>query len=163
MPIALRDQANYVATFGCRSEIEARYKPDRAFLVEGKVPTQREDYGTVVDVPNLKALQSISRDAAESYLKSVCDLQRAYGKYLLTGRFVDTEGLTCTNPALVAKRFVAADGTSAVCVWNISAKATDVEIEGLGKPLSVVAPGTEPTTGLLAPNSIRLYIYSAAK
>jgi hypothetical protein len=163
VPIALRDQANYVVTFGCRSEIEARYEPDRAFLVEGKVPTKREDYGKVVDVPNLKALQSISRDAAESYLKSVCDLQRAYGKYLLTGRFVDTEGFTCTNPALVAKRFVAADGTSAVCVWNISAKATDVEIEGFGKPLSVVAPGTEPTTGLLAPNSIRLYIYSAAK
>ncbi len=163
VPITLRDQANYVVTFGFRSEFESRYQPDRAYLVEGKVPTQREDYGTVVDVPNLKALQSIPRDAAQTYLKSICDLQRAHAKYLLTGRFVDTEGFTCANPALIAKRFIASDGTSAVCVWNISTKATDVEIKGLGKPLSIVAPGTESATGLLAPNSIRLYIYPTAK
>ncbi len=160
VPLALREQANYAATFGMRSEIETRYAPDRAFLVEGKVPAGREDYGTVVNVPDLKAMQSVDRDVAQAYLKSVCDLQRAQAKYLLRGRFVDDEGFSCANPALVAKRFVADDGTSAVCVWNVSDKPAAVEIEGLGAATSVAAPGAEPTSGPLAPDSIRLYVFA---
>ncbi len=108
-------------------------------------------------------------------MKAVGDFQRTHAKYLLRGKFVDDEGITGTTgilpvdtgttgvspvqSPLVAKRFIADDGTSAVCVWNISNKPADVMINGLGKPTGVFAPGNESTTGQIRPDSLRLYVY----
>ena len=80
-------------------------------------------------------------------------------KFLLKGRFVDNEGFTCANASVIAKRFVAADGTSAVIAWNVSEKPTDVKIEGLGAPTKIVAPGTDSVDGALGAESIRLYVF----
>jgi hypothetical protein len=88
----------------------------------------------------------------------VCDFQRAHTKYLMRGRFVDDEGFTCADRALTAKRFVAADGTSAVCVWNMSDKPVDVKLSGLGDAVSVHAPAGTSAQGPLAANSLRLYV-----
>ena len=71
---------------------------------------------------------------------------------------MDDEGITCRN-RVVAKRFIADDGTSAVCVWNITNKPVSVFITGLGRPKGVFAPAGEGTTGPLAPDSLRLYVY----
>lgn len=158
-PMCTRAQANFAAVFGLRSEIEVRYGPDRAYVLDGKVPT-KADYGTVVNVPDLKAMASVPPAVACAGLKAVCDFQRAHAKYLLRGRFVDGEGFSCPGAALVAKRFVAADGTSAVCVWNVSDAPVAVKLECLGAPTAVAAPGVEPVAGPLAANALRLYTFA---
>ena len=172
-PMTLRSFVNYAAVFGLRHEIEIRYMPDRAYALDGKVPTKK-DYGEVKNLPSLAAMNAEPPGVASAYMKAVADFQREHTKYLLHGRFVDNEGFiigraACPKPPrrvgdnapyhVVAKRFVAADGTSAVCVWNISDKPADVAIDGLGKPNGVFAPGGEKADGPLAPDSIRLYVF----
>ena len=157
-PMALRSMANYAAVFGLRHEIEIRYMPDRVYALEGKVPS-KADYGEVKNLPSLAAMQSVAPDVASAYLKAVADFQRAHAKYLMRGRFADDEGIACRTGGLVAKRFVADDGTSAVCAWNVADKPVTVDIEGLGEPKRVFAPAGESATGPLAPDSIRLYVF----
>ncbi len=157
-PMNTRAQMNFTAVFGLRSEIEVRYRADRTYVLEGKVPV-KADYGTVKNIPDLDAMASTPPETASAYMKAVCDFQRAHTKYLMKGRFVDDEGFTCANPALVAKRFVAADGTSAVCVWNVTDKPAEVKIDGLGAAKVIAAPGTAPVDGPLAADSLRLYVF----
>ena len=156
-PMTLRSFVNYAAVFGLRHEIEIRYMPDRTYALDGKVPTKK-DYGEVKNLPSLQAMHAEPPAVASAYMKAVGDFQRTHAKYLLRGRFVDDEGITCRN-RVVAKRFIADDGTSAVCVWNITNKPVSVFITGLGRPKGVFAPAGEGTTGPLAPDSLRLYVY----
>ncbi len=171
-PMTLRSFVNYAAVFGLRHEIEIRYMPDRTYALDGKVPTKK-DYGEVKNLPSLQAMHAEPPAVASAYMKAVTDFQRTHVKYLLRGRFVDDEGFTSrtgcqpvqngqaarSTSGVVAKRFVAADGTSAVCVWNISNKPADVKIDGLGKPTGVFAPRGETVDGQIPPDSLRLYIY----
>jgi len=168
-PMMRRSFVNYGAVFGLRHEIEIRYMPDRTYVLDGKVPT-KADYGEVKNLPSLEAMHAEPPVVASAYMRAVCDFQRAHAKYLLRGTFVDDEGIAVTSRAgsplpaasgLVAKRFVADDGTSAVCVWNLSDKPADVVINGLGQPQGVFAPGNESVAGPLAPDSIRLYVFQA--
>lgn len=156
-PMTLRSFVNYAAVFGLRHEIEIRYMPDRTYALDGKVPTKK-DYGEVKNLPSLQAMQAEPPAVASAYMKAVGDFQRTHAKYLLRGRFVDDEGITCRN-RVVAKRFVADDGTSAVCVWNVTDKPVSVSFSALGRPKGVFAPAGEGTTGPLAPDSIRLYVF----
>ncbi|MBR4651993.1 MAG: hypothetical protein IKO72_01410 [Kiritimatiellae bacterium] len=157
-PMDTRSLVNYAAVMGLRHEIEVRYAPDRRYLLEDRVPA-REDYGTVNHLPSLADMRSVPPAEASAYLKAMCDFQRVHAKHMMRGRFVDDEGFTCADAGLVAKRFVAEDGTSAVCVWNIGEKHAEVKIDGLGAQTGVFAPGGEPTEGPLAPDSIRLYTF----
>ena len=156
-PMTLRSFVNYAAVFGLRHEIEIRYMPDRTYALDGKVPTKK-DYGEVKNLPSLQAMHAEPPAVASAYMKAVGDFQRTHAKYLLRGKFVDDEGFT-SRSGVIAKRFIADDGTSAVCVWNISNKPADVVINGLGKPTGVFAPGNESTTGQIRPDSLRLYVY----
>ena len=166
-PMTLRSFVNFAAVFGLRHEIEIRYMPDRMYALEGKVPT-KADYGEVKNLPSLTAMRAEPPDVASAYMKAVGDFQREHAKYLLRGKFVDDEGLAVTGRAgsplpavggIVAKRFVAADGTSAVCVWNVADKPVSVAIDGLGEPKRVFAPSREDVAGPLAADSIRLYVF----
>ncbi|MBQ4198345.1 MAG: hypothetical protein II649_00540, partial [Kiritimatiellae bacterium] len=96
---------------------------------------------------------------ASAYMKAVADFQKKHAKHLLRGRFADEDGIAVRGDGIVAKRFVADDGTSAVCAWNISDKPSVVAIEGLGKPSGVFAPGGDPASGPIPPDSLRLYVY----
>ena len=156
-PMARRSFVNYAAVFGLRHEIEMRYMPDRTYALDGKVPTKK-DYGEVKNLPSLADMRAEPPDAASAYMKAVCDFQRKHAKYLMRGRFVDDEGFSATD-GVVAKRFVADDGTSAVCVWNVGESPLDVAIDGLGKPKGVFAPGGESPDGELKANSLRLYVF----
>jgi len=158
-PMTLRSFVNYAAVFGLRHEIEIRYMPDRVYVLDGKMP-ELQDYGEVKNLPSLAAMHAEPPAVASAYMKAVCDFQREHAKYLMHGKFVDDEGFTPPTNGIVAKRFVAADGTSAVCVWNASDKPTDVVINGLGKAAKCVfAPNGENAIGPLAADSIRLYVY----
>ncbi len=166
-PMTLRSMVNYAAAFGLRHEIEIRYMPDRVYALEGKVPT-KADYGEVKNLPSLTAMHAEPPNVASAYMKAVGDFQREHAKYLLRGKFVDDEGFTVAGGAggplpaasgIVAKRFVAADGTSAVCVWNVADKPVSVAVNGLGEPKRVFAPAREDAAGPLAADSIRLYVF----
>ncbi len=157
-PLNTRAQMNYTAVFGLRGEIEVRYRADRDYVLDGKIPV-KADYGTVNNLPDLGAMASVPPAEASAYMKAVCDFQRAHAKHLLEGRFVDDEGFACPDPALVAKRFLAADGSSAVCVWNVSDKPAEVRIRGLGPATGVFAPASAATDGPLAADSLRLYVF----
>ena len=160
-PMTLRSFVNYAAVFGLRHEIEIRYMPDRTYALDDQVPTQA-DYGEVKNLPSLEAMHAEPPAVASAYMKAVGDFQRTHAKYLLRGRFMDDEGITCRN-RVVAKRFIADDGTSAVCVWNVTDKPVSVFITGLGRPKGVFAPVGEGTTGPLAADSIRLYVFGDVK
>ena len=157
-PMIPRTMANIAAVFGCRHDLEVRYMPDRAYVLDGKMP-KKEDYGTVVNVPNIGEMAKVPPAEASAYLKSVCDFQRAHAKYLMRGRFVDDEGFTCADPALLAKRFTAADGTSAVCVWNLTETPVEVKLGGLGAARAVHAPAGTSAQGPLPADSLRLYVF----
>jgi hypothetical protein len=165
-PMAPRLLANYATVFGIRHEIEIRYMPDREYVLEGKVPS-RADYGTVNGLPDIGEMHRTDQRTANAYLKSVCDMMRTHAKHLLRGRFVDEDGFTVRGgrtsgpgATVIAKRFVADDGTSAVCAWNISDKPVDVTVDGLGSPTGTSAPSGEKASGPLAPDSIRLYEFA---
>lgn len=157
-PLSTRTMANYTTLFGMRHDIELRYAPDRDWVLEGKVPT-RESYGTVVDVPNLKWMQSNDAKATTAYLKAVNFFQRRHAKYLLGGRFVDDEGFTVADRRVVAKRYVAEDGSSAVLAWNLGDKPASVAVVGLGEPSTVAEPGkmTVSPSAPLDPDTLRIY------
>ena len=155
-PMIHRTLVNYAAAFGFRHDLEVRYAPDRKYVLEGKVPT-KADYGTVTGIPDVTAMAEVSPAEASAYLKGVCDFQRKYAPYLLTGTFVDTDGVSQANPAVIAKRFVAADGTSVVCAWNVTDKPTEPTFAGSAAPKAVDAPAGTPTTGPIPANSLRLY------
>ena len=159
-PLSVRTMVNYTALFGMRHDIELRYAPDRVWALEGKAPT-RESYGTVVNVPDVKWMQSNDAKTAAAYLKAVNFLQRRYAKYLLGGRFVDNEGFSSRDRNVLAKRYVAEDGTSAVLAWNIGNKPAPVAIAGLGEPSAVAEPGNDSVLpgSPLAPDSLRIYVY----
>ncbi len=158
-PMAPRVMTNYAVVYGLRHEIEIRYMPDRTYVLDGKVP-ERADYGTVQGPPNLVEMHKTPQKEANAYLKAACEFQQKHAKYLMNGRFVDDEGFTCKGTGLVAKRFVAADGSSAVCVWNTGVQPVVPEITGLGTASEVFAPAGESAKGPLAPNSIRLYTFN---
>ena len=67
------------------------------------------------------------------YLKKLNALYREYAKYLLDGRFVDTDGFTWNNEYVYVKGYVAEDGTMAATVWNPTAEDQDVVITRNGK------------------------------
>ncbi|MBO4287303.1 MAG: hypothetical protein J5985_03945, partial [Kiritimatiellae bacterium] len=128
-------------------------------------------------LPSIAAMHAEPPAVASAYMKAVADFQKEYAKYLMRGKFVDDEGFACrtgsqpvqggdanalaarSTRSVVAKRFVADDGTSAVCVWTIAGKPADIVIDGLGKPKGVFVPPGEKADGPLVADAIRLYVY----
>ncbi|MBR2839286.1 MAG: hypothetical protein IKE55_10910 [Kiritimatiellae bacterium] len=128
-PFIDRFGANYGAIFGLKHEIEVRYRPDRVYVETGRYPGD-DAYSNVLGKPAIDRMRDTDQRTAQKYLKSVCDFQRRWSKYLLEGMFRDTDG--CPVSGMTAKRFEAEDGTSAVLLWNV-----------LDRPVApVLAPGT---------------------
>ncbi|MBQ3099254.1 MAG: hypothetical protein IJC66_13955 [Kiritimatiellae bacterium] len=159
-PMLSRTMANIAAVFGFRHNIEVRYMPDRCYVLDGVMP-KKADYGTVNNLPDLEEMSRVPPAVASAYTKAVCDFQRQHAKYLLRGRFMDDEGLTCLNSALTAKRFVADDGTSAVCVWNMASKPVAADIAELENAQSVHAPDGTAHEGPMDANSLRLFVFDS--
>jgi len=145
-PFCHRFGVNYCASFGLKHEIEIRYRPDRVYVETGKYPGD-EAYSNILGKPDIARMAATDQRTAQNYMKLVSDFQRKWSKYLLTGDFRDTDG--CPVTGITARRFEAADGTSAVLVWNV-----------LDTPVApVIAPGTRiaacesPEDGSVDPRS----------
>ena len=82
--------------------------------------------GSLSDIPNYAA-----------YLKEITGLYNEYADYILRGAFVDTDGFTCSDPAVIAKGYVAKDGSMAVALWNPTADDRTVELVHGGKKTCV--------------------------
>lgn len=157
-PFLTRDCVNYDMIFGLRHEIEIRYTPDRRFIETGKVPA-RAEYGSVLGPPALDLMRGLEQRAAQTYLKQVCDFQRQWAKYLLFGDYCDTEGVELRGEGLAARRFRAADGSSAVLVWNVSEKPVRPEFIRPSVPMRAASPemGEVDVASPVPAQTLRLY------
>lgn len=75
--------------------------------------------GTLSDIPNYAA-----------YITRLNALRAQYGKYLLKGRFTDTEGFAIDNSQVTGKAYRSEDGELAVVLWNGSDKAQNYILRG---------------------------------
>ena len=85
--------------------------------------------------------------AYTAYLKELNALYRRYEKYLLRGRFVDTDGFTADNPYVYVKGWQAEDGTLAVTIWNPTAHERTVNITcaATGRVTQITVPAEMAT------------------
>ena len=88
--------------------------------------------GSLKDIPNYAA-----------YLKELNALYHRFGKYLLEGRFVDTDGFTADNPYVYVKGWRAADGSMAVTLWNPTGRDQRVKITAENGAVTEVTVGAE--------------------
>lgn len=159
-PMMGRAMANYTCAYGFRFEIESRYAPDVAYLLDNKVPVAA-DYGDVINRPNIALMQSVPPKEATRYMRQAIDFQRANADLLWRGRFVDEEGFGFRGEGLVAKGFAAGDRLG-VLVWNPGDKPAPFTIDVPGARLvSASDPEHDKVDafGDLAPQSIRLLVW----
>ena len=150
------------ALLGLRHDVEVRYSPDHRYVTTGEIP-KVEEYGDILSKPELTDMcAGVSQRQGAAYLKSVCDLQRRQAKYLLCGRFVDTEGFSVEGP-VQAKGYRAIDGSLGVLVWNTDEKnSAQFSLKGPCRPSGADEPGSSSCVlpfGSLPPNSLRLVVY----
>ena len=160
-PLVDRPMANYTLAYGLRYEIESRYMPDRAYLLEGKIPTV-DDYGLVLSKPSIDLERTLPREETAAYLRSAAEFQKRHADFLMTGRFMDSQGFTFEgDKSVMAKGF--ANGSSfGVLVWNTGAAPAAVRVAVPGAELvSAFEPGNERAEAfaLLAPQSVRLLVW----
>jgi len=97
--------ANYTCAYGLRFEIESRYAPDVAYLLDNRVP-DAADYGDVIN-RRISLMQSVPRRG--NAVPEAGDRLPALKRRLLwRGRFIDEEGFTFRGQGLVAKGFAPA-------------------------------------------------------
>ncbi|HOS43643.1 MAG TPA: hypothetical protein PK794_08140, partial [Armatimonadota bacterium] len=77
--------------------------------------------------------------AFRAYAKSLIDLLQAHADPFLTGKFVDTEGFTCANPALFAKAY-RSEGRYGIAVWNPTEDAQGLAIAAEGREVTWMGP-----------------------
>lgn len=159
-PMMDRNMANYTCVYGMRYEIESRYGPDVAYLLENRVP-EVGDYEQVKNKPDVAMMRATPPEEAARYLRQMVGFQRAHAGLFWKGRFTDTEGFDFAGEGLVAKGFDAGDRFGVV-VWNFRGQAL---------PFTAAVPGAsllfaeEPERGrvepfgALAPQTVRLLVW----
>lgn len=161
-PLVDRPMANYTLAYGLRYEIESRYLPDRAYLLEGRLPAV-EDYGLVLSKPSVDLVRTLPREETAAYLREAATFQREHAELLMTGRFTDSEGFAFDgDPAVVAKGFENGK-TFGVLLWNTGDAPAAVRASVPNAELTAAAaPGRGPAEpfGPLAPQSVRLLVWT---
>lgn len=159
-PVLDAATANWACLYGFHYEVEYRYLPDRLYVEKGVVPALR-DYARIPSRPDVKLMQRTDPRAAHAYLKRLNAFVRRNADLLREGQFVDVEGFSCPNPALVAKGF-SKGHEFGVLVWNPGEQDEAVAASVPGAALRRVdAPeGKVDAVAPLAPNGIRLLRYS---
>ncbi len=156
-PMLDRAMANFTCAYGLRFEIEARYAPDRRYLCEERVPGA-DEYGEVINKPDLALMKATPPAAATRYLKQVIEFQRAHADLLWLGSFTDDDGFALKGRNLVAKSF-AAGKKLGVLIWNPGDQPATFALNVPGATLLAASEperGNVEALGPLPPQSIRL-------
>jgi hypothetical protein len=159
-PVLDAATANWACLYGFHYEVEYRYLPDRLYVDQGMVPALR-DYSRVINRPDVKLMQQTDPRAAHAYLKRLAAFGRRNADLLREGMFVDVEGFSCPNPALIAKGF--SNGQEfGVLVWNPGEQEQAVVASVPGASLRRVdsPEGKVDAVAPLVPGAIRLLRYS---
>lgn len=159
-PLLPRPMANYTCAYGWRLEIETRYAPDHDYLLNGRAPTV-EDYGKIVEKPDVTAMQTLPFQETAAYMKRVAEFQKKNAALLMTGRFIDNDGFTCSGSGIVAKGYRCGN-LLGVVLWNTSDKPSafklavpEAELVSASDPEQA---SVEPFTALPA-QTLRLLIW----
>ena len=159
-PLADRTMVNWSLLFGLRTDIELRYAPDRAYALEGRIPTS-EDFARVCSPSDIARMRNLDRRETADYLRRANAFQKRFAAWLLDGSFEDDRGVDVVSPGRVlAKRYRGTDGSSGVMVWNLDAVSVRLSLEIDGHPPRRAAGlnGDEPVDAPLSANSLRLYL-----
>jgi len=164
--LSTRTMANFATLLGLRHDVEVRYAPDRRYVTSGQVPAVSE-YGDILSKPDLSSMcAGVPQREVQKYLCQVCEFARSHGKFLLRGRFVNTEGFSVDGTGVQAKGYRADDGTFAVLVWNTDRECPSaVSVQAPGTLCGVYEPGRKDPVDLKAPlaaDSLRLFVYRQA-
>ena len=156
-----RRQMNGAMVVNCRVNFAVRYRIDRAFVEEGKVPGP-EDVKYMLSPTDWKYMAKVDWAGCRAYMKLVNEWRKSKKEFLLRGTFKADEGFSVKGEGdFVANRWDAADGLKAILVWNAADKASSFDITFAGQLLYAEEPErgkVEPTAPVPA-NTLRLYVY----
>lgn len=93
--------------------------------------------------------------AFRAYVKALVQLLTAHTDPFLLGRFCDTEGFACDNPALFAKAY-RSPTRYGVAVWNPTADAQPLAITAAAGPSLTWTGPDGPVAGRLPPQGVAL-------
>ena len=166
-PFLTRTCVNYCAVYALRFDIEVRFRPDRRYVESGEFPGDAA-YSEILGPPELKMMKGIDQRTAQGYMRCVSDFRRKWQDYLLLGTFMDTvdvEDAVATQGSVVAKRFEARDGSSAVLVWNPFDRPVVPRFARPDRIAESHSPeaGCVPVATPVPSNSLRLYVLKKGK
>lgn len=162
-PASTHGSLNFSTLFGYKHEIETRYRPDKRYLIENRIPPQAEYDIVRGSKPKYSTLSE--QDPAEviSYSKSVLDFRKKYAEILYDGDFSSDEGFTLASESadVIARSFINGNKMG-VAVWNMSPDkpaSFTVTPESGWKLIETVAPEGTPTDGALPAERIRMLVF----
>ena len=156
-----RRQMNGAVAVNCRVNFAVRYRVDRTFVETGKAPGP-EDVKYMLSPTDWKYMASVDWATCRGYMKLVNEWRKQNKKFLLRGTFKADEGFVAKGSGnFTANRWDAADGQSAILIWNDNAQPTDFTVGFSGQLLYAEEPenGTVDPSTPIAPNSLRLYVF----
>jgi hypothetical protein len=156
-----REDANFAALYGLKSEIECRYEADVDYLLKGIQPSPAS-YSNIISKPEPVRINAVSPGQASAYVRQLIDFENSHADFFRNGKFIDLEGIEVTGQDIAANGFLN-DNRIGVVVWNKSLtekRNFSVSIPGyalikLSEPGKTVVRMNES----LDANSIRLLIF----
>ncbi|MGN0832208.1 MAG: DUF6259 domain-containing protein [Kiritimatiellia bacterium] len=161
-----RQQMNGAVAVNCRVNFAVRYRIDRAFVEEGKVPGP-EDVKYMLSPTDWQYMARCDWRGCRAYMKTVNEWRKANRELLLRGVFKADEGFAVRGDGnLIANRWDAADGRTGILVWNGELdRALQVSVSFPGQFLYAEEPeaGKVAAAGAIPANTLRLYVYRRAR
>lgn len=161
-----RQQMNGAMVVNCRVNFAVRYRIDRAFVEEGKVPGP-EDVKYMLSPTDWKYMAKVDWAGCRAYMKLVNEWRKSKKEFLLRGTFRADEGFSVKGGgAFVANRWDSADGRTAILVWNGDLeRAQAVRVSYPGEFICAEEPeaGAVSADTAIPANTLRLYVYKTAR
>ncbi len=160
-PMIPRDDANFAAVYGLKSEIECRYPADVDYITKGILPTPAS-YSRIISKPDPSRINGVSPEQAKNYLVHMIEFENHHAEFFRYGKFIDLDGIEVTGNDIVAKGF--ANGNKiGIVVWNthktekrkVSVSVQDYQLISTTEPGNHQAEANSP----LDPDSIRLLVF----
>ncbi|GAB2777682.1 hypothetical protein GCM10027275_21090 [Rhabdobacter roseus] len=160
-PMQNRLNANYAALYGLRHELESRYRADVQYLLHDSLPGPAAYADPAYYTPDVPMMQSTPPTVARSYMQLLLAFQRRFARMVWEGTFIDTEGITVSTDAVLAKGYRHGDQVG-VMLWNFTEKPQSVQVTVQGLKAQ---EAHEPEAGnvrpdqLMPPQSVRLVLF----